>query len=87
MELEFDERYRKWHACNPADLFRAPVHKFVPEVRIEEQRLSLSLCVCVRLIFRCNLFALLTLGQKRYQEDAGGGSEEVPVACFVARLR
>jgi len=33
------------------------------------------------------LFALLTLGQKGYQEDAGGGSEEVPVACFVARLR
>nr|XP_007137778.1 hypothetical protein PHAVU_009G154800g [Phaseolus vulgaris]ESW09772.1 hypothetical protein PHAVU_009G154800g [Phaseolus vulgaris] len=38
MELEFDERYRKWHACNPADLFRAPVHKFVPEDKKDIKR-------------------------------------------------
>ena len=33
MELEFEERFRKWHSCDPADLYRAPVHKFVPEVK------------------------------------------------------
>ncbi|KAG5605016.1 hypothetical protein H5410_026508 [Solanum commersonii] len=32
MELEFDERYRKWHSCDPLDLYNAPVRKFVPEV-------------------------------------------------------
>lgn len=32
MELEFDERYRKWHSCDPADLYHAPVRKHVPEV-------------------------------------------------------
>lgn len=32
MELEFDDRYRKWHSCDPADLYQAPVHKSVPEV-------------------------------------------------------
>lgn len=32
MELEFEERYRKWHSCDPADLYHAPVRKFVPEV-------------------------------------------------------
>uniref|UniRef100_M1BH00 DNA topoisomerase n=1 Tax=Solanum tuberosum TaxID=4113 RepID=M1BH00_SOLTU len=31
MELEFDERYRKWHSCDPLDLYNAPVRKFVPE--------------------------------------------------------
>ncbi|XP_027942134.1 DNA topoisomerase 3-alpha isoform X2 [Vigna unguiculata] len=38
MELEFDERYRKWHACNPADLFRAPVNKYVPEDKKDIKR-------------------------------------------------
>lgn len=32
MELDFDERYRKWHSCDPADLYHAPVRKHVPEV-------------------------------------------------------
>lgn len=32
MELEFDERYRKWHSCDPADLYSAPVRKYVPQV-------------------------------------------------------
>ncbi|KAH9717269.1 DNA topoisomerase 3-alpha [Citrus sinensis] len=31
MELDFDERYRKWHSCDPADLYHAPVRKHVPE--------------------------------------------------------
>jgi DNA topoisomerase-3 len=38
MELEFEERYRKWHSCDPAILYEAPVHKRVPDVRC-------SLCV------------------------------------------
>lgn len=32
MELEFYDRYRKWHSCDPVDLFSAPVRKSVPEV-------------------------------------------------------
>lgn len=32
MELDFDDRYRKWHSCDPADLYHAPVKKFVPQV-------------------------------------------------------
>ncbi|KAF5745103.1 DNA topoisomerase 3-alpha isoform X1 [Tripterygium wilfordii] len=31
MELDFDDRFRKWHSCDPAQLFHAPVCKFVPE--------------------------------------------------------
>lgn len=32
MELEFEDRFRKWHSCDPAHLYHAPVRKFVPEV-------------------------------------------------------
>lgn len=32
MELEFDDRYRKWHSCDPLDLYNAPVKKYVPQV-------------------------------------------------------
>lgn len=38
MELDFDDRYRKWHSCDPADLFRAPVRKFVPEDKLDIKR-------------------------------------------------
>ncbi|KAK4567071.1 hypothetical protein RGQ29_003062 [Quercus rubra] len=38
MELEFQDRYRKWHSCDPADLFHAPVHKFVPEDKLDIKR-------------------------------------------------
>ncbi|CAJ2641484.1 unnamed protein product [Trifolium pratense] len=38
MELEFDDRYRKWHSCDPADLFQAPVHKSVPEDKKDIKR-------------------------------------------------
>ncbi|KAL5217312.1 hypothetical protein ABZP36_017996 [Zizania latifolia] len=31
MELEFDDRFRRWHSCDPADLFQAPVRKSVPQ--------------------------------------------------------
>lgn len=32
MELEFEDRYRKWHSCDPVDLYNAPVRKHVPQV-------------------------------------------------------
>ena len=32
MELEFDDRFRRWHSCDPAELFHAPVRKSVPQV-------------------------------------------------------
>ncbi|XP_074320919.1 DNA topoisomerase 3-alpha [Silene latifolia] len=38
MELKFDDRYRKWHGCDPADLYQAPVHKFVPEDKLDIKR-------------------------------------------------
>ncbi|OMO60948.1 DNA topoisomerase, type IA, partial [Corchorus olitorius] len=31
MELEFEDRFRKWHSCDPVDLYHAPVRKHVPE--------------------------------------------------------
>ncbi|ONL93984.1 DNA topoisomerase 3-alpha [Zea mays] len=31
MELEFDDRFRRWHSCDPAELFHAPVRKSVPQ--------------------------------------------------------
>lgn len=34
MELEFEDRFRKWHSCDPLDLYHAPVRKFVPEVSL-----------------------------------------------------
>ncbi|XP_057419211.1 DNA topoisomerase 3-alpha isoform X2 [Lotus japonicus] len=38
MELEFEERYRKWHSCDPADLFQAEVRKTVPEDKKDIKR-------------------------------------------------
>ncbi|TQD75720.1 hypothetical protein C1H46_038744 [Malus baccata] len=38
MELEFEDRFRKWHACDPALLFTAPVHKKVPEDKLDIKR-------------------------------------------------
>ncbi|KAG2543264.1 hypothetical protein PVAP13_9NG735900 [Panicum virgatum] len=31
MELEFEDRFRRWHSCDPADLFHTPVRKSVPQ--------------------------------------------------------
>ncbi|KAJ0792921.1 putative DNA topoisomerase [Helianthus annuus] len=31
MEMEFEGSYRKWHSCDPVDLFEAPIRKHVPE--------------------------------------------------------
>ncbi|KAM0010768.1 putative DNA topoisomerase [Helianthus debilis subsp. tardiflorus] len=31
MEMEFEGRYRKWHSCDPVDLFEAQIRKHVPE--------------------------------------------------------
>lgn len=33
MELDFDDQYRKWHSCQPVQLYDLPVHKKVPQVR------------------------------------------------------
>ncbi|PON86226.1 DNA topoisomerase, type IA [Trema orientale] len=38
MELEFEDRFRKWHSCDPAQLFHAPVRKFVPEDKLDIKR-------------------------------------------------
>ncbi|XP_040371096.1 DNA topoisomerase 3-alpha isoform X3 [Rosa chinensis] len=38
MELEFEDRYRKWHSCDPVLLFQAPVRKFVPEDKLDIKR-------------------------------------------------
>ncbi|MCD7472326.1 DNA topoisomerase 3-alpha [Datura stramonium] len=38
MELEFDDRYRQWHSCDPVDLYNAPVRKYVPEDKLDIKR-------------------------------------------------
>ncbi|KAK3211450.1 hypothetical protein Dsin_016156 [Dipteronia sinensis] len=38
MELDFEDRYRKWHSCDPADLYLAPVRKIVPEDKMDIKR-------------------------------------------------
>ncbi|XP_071914410.1 DNA topoisomerase 3-alpha isoform X2 [Coffea arabica] len=38
MELDFDDRFRRWHSCDPVDLYRAPVRKFVPEDKSDIRR-------------------------------------------------
>lgn len=56
MELEFEDQYRKWHSCDPVDLFQAPVRKKVPQVW---QILAYGL---FGVFFRLNCFAMLFLG-------------------------
>ncbi|KAL6011780.1 DNA topoisomerase 3-alpha [Asimina triloba] len=36
MELKFEDRFRKWHSCDAADLYSAPVCKFVPQVSLHD---------------------------------------------------
>ncbi|KAL2941854.1 DNA topoisomerase 3-alpha [Bienertia sinuspersici] len=38
MELEFDERYRKWYSCDPVELYQAPVRKTVPQDKLDIKR-------------------------------------------------
>ncbi|GLT25089.1 hypothetical protein SLA2020_002420 [Shorea laevis] len=38
MEIEFEERFRKWHSCDPVDLYQAPVCKYVPEEKNDIKR-------------------------------------------------
>ncbi|OMO56143.1 hypothetical protein COLO4_35769 [Corchorus olitorius] len=38
MELEFEDRFRKWRSCDPVDLYHAPVRKHVPEDKIDIKR-------------------------------------------------
>lgn len=35
MELDFDDRYRKWYSCDPVDLYSAPVRKHVPQDKLD----------------------------------------------------
>lgn len=34
MELDFAPAYKSWNACEPIELFTAPVVKVVPKVRL-----------------------------------------------------
>ncbi|KMZ73897.1 DNA topoisomerase [Zostera marina] len=38
MELDFDDRYRKWNSCDPTDLYHAPVRKYVPQDKLDIKR-------------------------------------------------
>ncbi|XP_075081423.1 DNA topoisomerase 3-alpha isoform X4 [Nicotiana tabacum] len=38
MELEFDDRFRKWHSCDPLHLYDAPVRKYVPQDKLDIKR-------------------------------------------------
>uniref|UniRef100_N1R4S4 DNA topoisomerase n=1 Tax=Aegilops tauschii TaxID=37682 RepID=N1R4S4_AEGTA len=38
MELDFDDRYRRWYSCDPAELFHAPVRKAVPQDKQDIKR-------------------------------------------------
>ncbi|XP_011031137.1 PREDICTED: DNA topoisomerase 3-alpha isoform X1 [Populus euphratica] len=38
MEVEFEDRFRKWHSCDPADLYTAPIRKYVPEDKLDIKR-------------------------------------------------
>ncbi|KAL5714566.1 DNA topoisomerase [Ranunculus cassubicifolius] len=35
MELDFADQYRKWNSCDPVALYEAPVHKFVPQDKLD----------------------------------------------------
>eukprot|EP00897_Mesotaenium_endlicherianum_P006293 jgi/Mesen1/5692/ME000288S04901 len=34
MEMDFEDQYRKWHSCDPAQLYDLPVRKKVPEDKL-----------------------------------------------------
>ncbi|KAL8159182.1 hypothetical protein V2J09_000719 [Rumex salicifolius] len=38
METEFDDRYKKWHSCDPVQLYEAPIRKYVPEDKTDIKR-------------------------------------------------
>ncbi|PWA75282.1 topoisomerase 3alpha [Artemisia annua] len=35
MEIEFEGRYKKWHSCDPVQLFEAPILKHVPQDKLD----------------------------------------------------
>lgn len=41
MAMDFTPRHRGWHSCSPLELYRVPVVKAVPEVRV-----LVGGCVC-----------------------------------------
>jgi DNA topoisomerase-3 len=54
MELDFEDQYRKWHSCDPVDLFQAPVRKRVPQVwQILNYCLFCFSCCCKNLRQGC----------------------------------
>lgn len=58
MELDFDDRFRKWNSCDPTDLYHAPVRKFVPQVLTHIPSLALACpnlldSTCGELIVMC----------------------------------
>ncbi|XP_028549631.1 DNA topoisomerase 3-alpha isoform X2 [Dendrobium catenatum] len=38
MEIDFEDRFRKWHSCDPADLYHAPIRKYVPQDKLDLKR-------------------------------------------------
>ncbi|XP_068646576.1 DNA topoisomerase 3-alpha [Aristolochia californica] len=57
MELEFEDRYRKWHSCDPADLYHAPVRKYVPQDKLDIKRTleeEARKCECLVLWLDCD---------------------------------
>ncbi|XP_072978539.1 DNA topoisomerase 3-alpha [Typha angustifolia] len=38
MELDFEDRFRKWHSCDPVDLYHAPIRKHVPQDKLDIKR-------------------------------------------------
>ncbi|KAI3899021.1 hypothetical protein MKW92_017743 [Papaver armeniacum] len=38
MEMDFEERYRKWGSCDPVNLYELPIRKFVPDDKLDIKR-------------------------------------------------
>ncbi|KAI3987097.1 hypothetical protein MKX01_036887 [Papaver californicum] len=38
MEMDFEERYRKWGSCDPVNLYELPIRKFVPDDKMDIKR-------------------------------------------------
>jgi DNA topoisomerase III len=51
MELDFDERYKRWASCDPAALYQAPVRKFVPQVYATFYYCALFECIISSSLF------------------------------------
>jgi uncharacterized membrane protein len=49
MELDFEDQYRKWHSCQPVQLYDLPVYKKVPQVSalLIWQHVLINMCTLV----------------------------------------